>query len=143
MLQVEIAFNLLLRDDTAVTALVGARIYNSHAPQTYAGPYIVHRDASRETPDALDGSLGLRKTRIRVYSAAKQYDQARAIDEAVRMAVEGFSGVVSNTDSPPDTLRIQYIKPVFSHDGGDPETKTEEIITDYEVTAHEEIPVFS
>jgi len=146
VLLVERAFNLLLQGSTDVTALVSNRIYSGFAPQTVTLPALTHRVESRGHIYALQGSCGLRESRFRLFSAARQYDEAKALDEAVRMSIDGYRGIVSDSASPPDTLQIQFIRCVFSHDSYEDGNLTSsgskvfEIVTDYEVTAHEEVP---
>lgn len=147
MLLVEMAFNLLLRDDAGVSALVNDRVYNSFAPQTVTYPYVVTRAEGRSHVITLNGPTGLRETRMRVYSVARTYAEAKELDEAVRLASEGYQGIIADDTSPSNTLQVQLIHCVFSQDeyveGSQTGTgtKAHEIVTDYEVTAHEEIPV--
>lgn len=140
MLLVETAFNLLLRGNAGVAAIASTRIFNSIAVQTATYPYIVTRTEGRSHVIALDGACGLRESRIRVFSAAKTYDTAKQLDEAVRLAAQGFEGTVTDNTSPSNTLQIQLIECVFSIDNYLSDTKTHEIVTDYLVTAHEEVP---
>lgn len=138
---VEKAFNLLLQEDTGVSAIVSGRVYSGNAPQTATYPLIAHRTEGRSHIISLKASNGLRRTRFRVFSAAKTYAAAKNLDEAVRLAIQDFRGVVSDTASPPDTLRIQLIECESSIDMPfDDATKTHQVVSDYTVTAHEEVP---
>lgn len=82
----------LLEADAGVGALVGDRIYPIIAPEKATIPQIrLLRVSSREEYD-VDGPTNWRKDQLEVQCLAKNYGEARSIDQAVRDKLAGFEG---------------------------------------------------
>lgn len=138
MLDVEEAIFVLLSTDAGVTGMIGQRIYAPVLPQTAIYPAFSFRCEEEETITALDGSLGLCKSLIRVFCASKaSAADARALARLVKLALVDYSGTVDDGQSPPDTLVIQNIEAVGRFSGFDDRTQTRQVIRDFLVT-HEE-----
>src|SRR5689334_827757 len=129
----EQALHALLQSSAAVSAMVEGRIYPNVLPQDVTYPAIAYRVASTAHVESLDGSSGLRRTRFRIYSATKGFDQygaAKLLDEAVRLSLQGFSGDVelSPPESPEDTLRVQGISALSAFDQYDDLIESHQIL---------------
>lgn len=136
----ELAFNLLLRSNAGVAAIVIDRIYASRAPQTPTYPLVLHRTEAIEDPsEVMEGSAGLAERRIRVYCAAADYQTAKVLDDAVKAAAHGFHGVISDDGSPEDTIALQRVWRVFTADDYDDKTQKHQVVSDYLVTAEEPV----
>lgn len=142
---VDQAVRKLLATDAGVIAIASTRIYGGILSQDATQPSVTYRVVSRDHEEDLDGPSGLRTSRFRIYSTARKkvgdYTVAKQLDEAVRLALHGFSGTVTDlTVSPPETIEIQRVFAASSFDFYDDKTETHQIISDYLVTAHEVIP---
>ncbi len=81
-----------LSTDAAVAALVAQRIYPIIAPQEAATPFIVQARSSTQRFTALSGPGGLAQARVEISAWADTFDACRALADAVRLALDGFSG---------------------------------------------------
>lgn len=135
----------LLRTNAGVSAIIGNRIYPAILPQDCIYPAISFRKSLLQKDPVLDvRSSGLVKKRYLIFSTAqlvdspmRAYAQAEQLDEAVRLCLEGFRGIVMNTISPPGSIEIQGIFHVLSQDLYDDSTQTYQTISGYEVWASE------
>ena len=82
----------LLLGNSGVTALVSDRIYPLRAPQDTAKPYVVFFVVSSEHDRHLHGPSGVVEKRIQVDAYADTYEAAHAVSEAIRRALNGYSG---------------------------------------------------
>jgi hypothetical protein len=146
----EEALNLILRSDAGITALVASRIFPGTAPQTAAYPALAYRLTDREPQHRLEarGSAGLVRSRYRLYSGAKghpgassAYGDSKRLDEAVRLALTGFHGLVSNQASPANTLEVQGIFPEITIEYYDDLTQVWNVATDFDFYAPMGLPV--
>jgi hypothetical protein len=144
---VEQALQKLLRTDAGVSAL-GARIYPNQLPQTpISYPAAAVRLVSREHMGRRlerRGASGLARSRYRIFSTAEGtggYAQAKRLDEAIRLCLDGFAGTVTDeTVSPQETVEIQGIEVLTSLDFYDDKTATHQVATDFDVWADEQQP---
>lgn len=93
-MRVEEALVTRLQGNEALGALVGARIYPAKAPQATKAAYVVYDLIGGENVAAHDGFSGLRTGRISFSCCAGRYAEAKAVAEAVRMALAGWRGQV-------------------------------------------------
>lgn len=82
----------ILTADTAVAALVVARIYPVTAPQNVTKPYAVYQRIGGIRNRSLDGPDGLARPRYQIDAWSLDIDEARAIAAAIRRAIDGFRG---------------------------------------------------
>lgn len=142
----EQALQQILLADAAVVALVGARIYSPVLPQTVTYPAISIQLDKRDSVRQLNnrGSTGLAVSGYRIAAISQgpsKYAQAKRIAEAVRLALEGYSGTVTDsTVSPIESVRIQLISPEGSRDHYDDATQIHRVIADFDVWAGEQQP---
>lgn len=94
-LDVTQALYALLTADTAVAALVAARVHPGFLPQGATLPAIAQTRISGQDVDTLAGSNGLAHARIQVSCWAATYAGAAALGDAVRLALHGYQGTVT------------------------------------------------
>jgi hypothetical protein len=98
-----------LRATSAVSSLVGGRIYLGHAiPQGAAKPYIAVEDDSNEPQYHMTGEVTPKTVLGRLDLFVVGYDAVtnRAISKAMRDALSAFRGNVTNAG---DTLTFRYM----------------------------------
>lgn len=93
---VEQAFRSELVGTAAIAALVGARVHFVRAPQDVKAPYIVVEKVDQPVVIALSGKRYV-EARFQVNAYAPKYGDAKAILEAVRVAMDEFSGLMAST----------------------------------------------
>lgn len=81
----------LLKADGAVAALAGTRIFPEPAPQGVAFPAITYRRISGQRDYSLDGHTGLATARFQFDCWAMLFAQARALADAVSLALEAWT----------------------------------------------------
>lgn len=143
-MQVEQAIFNLLKSNAAVAAFVGARIYPVVMPQNIAAfPALVYRVVTFEDEEILEspGQSTFATWRIRVISVGKgedSYPQVKRLDRAVRTALQGFVGTVTD-DISHESIVIQCIFTDTIFDlAYDDKTETQQTATDFDVTAEEQ-----
>lgn len=109
---------------SAVTALVGARVYLEEAPQAASLPYVERFEISGQPFEPLAGAASLMSRRIQFTCWASTPAAADAVRTAIRDALAGFTGSVSipGSGSPTETFDIKAAIPeseatVFDEDG--------------------------
>lgn len=88
----------VLKNDSAVSALVGTRIRPLNLKQEDALPGVVYQRVSTVPVTSLDGDSGVDAVRIQVSCWAETYSGARALAAAVRAAVTGGMVAVTEMD---------------------------------------------
>jgi hypothetical protein len=106
---IEDALVARLLAQNAITTLVGTRIYPLLAPQGAAAPYLIYQRISGERVRNFDESNQSAQPRIQIDAYAETYTVARQLAAAVRAALHGFAGTVSDSESPArfSPVRIQ------------------------------------
>lgn len=97
-----------LKADSAVSALVGTRIYPLMAPQNVANPYITYQVINDNSNQCLGGSVYQNDTRFQIDCWSTKYSEVKAIKEAVESALIGFksSYAISNMDDYEDKTQL-------------------------------------
>lgn len=92
---IETALYSRLTGDAGVFAIIGARMFPHRVPQqSNQFPCIVYDRTSGEHIRSLAGSSGAAWPRYQLQCWALSYSEAKALGEAVRSALDGFSGTV-------------------------------------------------
>jgi hypothetical protein len=84
-----------LQTKSAITALVGTRIYPLHTPDDPVFPCLVLRQSGSEHDDQLGGAAGMQTTTMDVEVHAKTLAEMIQTTEAVRSVLQGFKGAMS------------------------------------------------
>jgi hypothetical protein len=94
-MRIEEALATKLRGTTAIADLAGNRIYPTKAPQNTKTAHIIYDLLGGADVTGHDGWEQLRTGRISYTCLAPTYGAAKAVAEAVRLALTGFRGVLS------------------------------------------------
>jgi hypothetical protein len=116
----------LLTNATAITDIVGTRIYPEVAQQDGDLPYIVYNVSNNEPSDTKPEPSKLDTAEIEVHCYATSYSQAIDIAVAVRGALDRVKGTYNGVN----VQSIQYINEVIDFD--EPQ-RAYEVTADYEV----------
>ncbi len=137
---VEQALHQLLTANAAIIALVGTRVYPGLFPQTALFPALTYRLVRREEDPTLSASertTGPVESQYVFYSAAKgatAYEDSKRLDEAVRLCISGFSGVVVlAASSPIESILIHGIFLADADEDFDLDTQTRQAMSLYRV----------
>lgn len=149
----------ILLDDAGVTALVDDRIYPGVLPQKSIASleypaivFYIPPGPNRVRTERLDDRAfaGLTKSRYRFFCLAKgvvngksDYEQAKNLETALFLCLQGFTGTVSDDLSPVTTVEIDVIlqaDPPYYAELWDDETETRQVACDYDVSHSETIP---
>jgi len=93
----------LLTGDAAVSALVGRRVFPAPAPQDTAWPFVTWQRISGLRDQTLDGPSGMALPVFQIdiwcdsreqLQGASSYMPARAIADAVRRLLDGYTGMI-------------------------------------------------
>ncbi len=113
MITVETAVRQILISDTDVAAELAGNIYPDAAPQNIVDadpskfrPYAVYEIIADAAEHHIAASSGLAYAVLRYTSVSMNATEARAISEAIREALDGYSGVVTVGA---ETLAIEVI----------------------------------
>lgn len=92
---IETALARHLMSNESVALLAGSRVYPVSIPQDQTLEAIAYQ----RTPDegeylAHDGAVGMEKARVQVTCQAQKYAEAKALAQAVRVALQGFRGLM-------------------------------------------------
>jgi hypothetical protein len=98
MADISASMHAALTGDAGVAALVGARVYPVQAPQEAPAPFIVFGRVATQRFPTLDDRRGLAQPRIEVGCWAETFDAARALANAVRLALDGLRGTVAGIE---------------------------------------------
>jgi len=134
------ALRTVLINDAAVFALVGENIYGGKLPLRVTAPSIVFRLEETNDIPILNspGVSNLTKSVFRFGAVARgdaieAYDISIDIDIAMRAALHGFRGEVSNGESPETTIQIRGAWRVDAKDFYDDLTETYWVRSDWEI----------
>jgi hypothetical protein len=83
----------LIKADTAIAAVVGARVYPVRRPQGSEYPVVVVTRISGQPLYADEGEVGLQQARVQVDSMAMTYTAAKDLAQLVRTRLSAFDGV--------------------------------------------------
>ena len=91
---IEQAILTRLLADSAISTLVGTRIYYVRADQAVAKPYIVFSKISAIRVSSHDGGSGLANPRFQFSCFGETYKSVTDIAVAIQDSLEGFTGVM-------------------------------------------------
>ena len=82
---------------TAVTSVVGTRIFPLLAPASSALPFVTWRRTGIERTQTLGSPHGVPRVSVDYTVVAATYNQAREAADAMRRTLDGYGGTVDNT----------------------------------------------
>lgn len=130
MAEVEKAIIDKLAATSAVTDILGSRMYVTHGPSNPTPPYLVMFRVSGPRFHSMERSSGLVSARIQMDIYGRTALEARQAAAVVRVAIDGFRGVQSG-------VTISAILLLDGSDGYDEEPEIRRVIQDYEVWFNE------
>lgn len=86
-----------LTASTAVTTLIGSRIYPVLAPASAALPLVTWRRSGIQREQTLGGPMGLPRVTVEYSIYGTTYENAREIADAMRLVLDGYGGVEGTT----------------------------------------------
>ena len=130
-MQLEQGLITYLKTDSSLMALVGngdspvtARIYPLLMPQNYTTPAMTYQRISGPRLQHLDGPAGRAMPRIQFDIYADSYSGAKAIGDALRSALDGYTGLMDTVIVDKCTLETEF-------DGYTDDTETYRISMDF------------
>lgn len=93
-----------LTSHTAVSSLVGSRVYPHVAPSGAALPLIIYERTAVERPQALSGNVGNPLVTLQLTTHGTSYTSVKQIARAVRLAVDGWTGTTAGVTIQRSTL---------------------------------------
>lgn len=94
--------------DATVTGLLGKKIYPLRAPENVVRPYAVYRTVSGLPEEYVDKVPDYERQGLMVEVFAEEYNEARAIAEAVENAVNPYS-VITGFEDDFDDATLSYM----------------------------------
>jgi len=82
---------------TAVTSLVGTRIYPVLAPASASLPFVTWRRVGIQREQTLGNPMGVPRVTLEYNVYGTTYDQARSVADAMRKVLDGYGGTADNT----------------------------------------------
>ena len=82
---------------TAVTTLVGSRIYPVLAPASAALPFVTWRRSGIQREQTLGGPMGMPRVTVEYSIYGTTYEQTREVADAMRAVLDGYGGTADNT----------------------------------------------
>jgi len=91
---IESALWTVIAGNDGVDALVDGRVYQEQAPQGVSFPFVILSPAGGDHMQSMDGASGVETLTVQVIATAANYAAARAVIDAVRLAIQGYAGTV-------------------------------------------------
>jgi hypothetical protein len=139
---IEYALHTLISGNAGVAALVGTRVYMEQAVQGVAFPFIVISPSGGDHLQSMAGSSGLETLNVNITATARRYDTARNVIEAVRLAIQGYSGTVESTTFQ-SILTVGHVTSGFNDPIDSSEIGTFSLTQAYDCSAVEAKPSFA
>jgi hypothetical protein len=135
------AIHRILAGDADVSAMIGTKIHRFKLPQSERLPAICFfiTGVTNETTLAFEERAHDESAewRVRVISQGNTDSEVEELDEKVRLAMHGWTGLLEDENSPETVLGIQGIFTENVRDSYDDVTRTPVIIRDFVVRAAE------
>lgn len=124
-----------LKNDTAIAALVGARIYPSSLPDGVTYPALSFFMVSDLRDHTLSGPINLSRPRIQIDIWSSKKTEMQKLSKLIRVALDGFSGPVGGVgyDGNQFTSMLQGVLLENRQELYESNTKTQHGILDFYV----------
>jgi hypothetical protein len=93
-----------LTSQTAVSSLIGSRVYPLIAPQGTPLPLVVYQRTGVERPQSLSGNVGNPLVTLQLTTYGTSYTSVKTIARAVRLTVDGWTGTTAGVTLQRTTL---------------------------------------
>jgi len=94
---IETALYSILSSDSGVSAIISTRIYPRIVPQLASLPALSYQQISGPREHTMSGPAGMVKSRWQINCVVESYSALRALADAVRKALDCYSGTASST----------------------------------------------
>lgn len=82
---------------TAVTTIIGSRIYPVLAPASASLPLVTWRRSGIQREQTLGAPMGVPRVTVEYSIYGQTYEQAREVADAMRVVLDGYGGTADNT----------------------------------------------
>lgn len=106
-MNIEEGIFLFLKDAVELKHLIGDSIFPLTVPEREALPYITYRRISGARVRSISGPSGIARPRFQFDIYALKYDDSRDIANALRRAMDGFSGFMGSVQVGSVTLYVE------------------------------------
>ena len=96
-----------LTSQTAVSSLIGTKVFPLIAPTGTALPLVVYQRTAVQRPQSLSGNVGQPIITIQLTSYGTSYSSVKSLSRAVRLAVDGWTGTTSGVTITRTTLQTE------------------------------------
>ena len=96
-----------LTSQTAVSSLIGSRVYPLIAPQGTPLPLVVYQRTGVERPQSLSGNVGNPLVTLQLTTYGTSYTSVKSIARAVRIAIDGWTGTTAGVTIQRSTLQTE------------------------------------
>lgn len=93
----EAVLRTALIGSTAVTTILGTRIYPVLAPASATLPFVTWRRAGIQREQTLGNPMGVPRVSVEFNIYGTTYDQTRSAADAMRKVLDGYGGTADNT----------------------------------------------
>jgi len=93
-----------LTADTAVSSLIGTRVYPLIAPMGATLPLVIYQRTGVDRPRSLTGNVGNPVVTLQLTSYGTSYTAVKSIARAVRLAVDNWTGTTAGVTIQRTTL---------------------------------------
>ncbi len=93
-----------LTSQTAVSSLIGSRVFPLLAPTGTPLPLVVYQRTAVERPQSLAGNVGNPVVTLQLTTYGTSYTNVKSIARAVRLAVDGWTGTTAGVTIQRTTL---------------------------------------
>jgi hypothetical protein len=93
---IESGLRTILINDSTISAIT-TRCYPVMIPQSPVYPLILYTKISGMRDHALEGPSGMAHPRFQIEAWAETYDEAKGLSEAIRSALDGYTGTSDST----------------------------------------------
>lgn len=135
---IESSLRPYLAADLGVSGYVADRIYPIQLPQAAALPAVTYQRISTVPYHHLEGYSGLTASRLQIDCWAVTYADAKGLAEAVRLALDGFSGAMGEHTI--ESVLLLGHNDVPESPDGDGEYGIQRVSMDFRVAFDEPIP---
>jgi len=96
-----------LTSQTAVSQLIGTRVYPLLAPTGTPLPLVIYQRTAVERPQSLAGNVGNPVVTLQLTTYGTSYTSVKTIARAVRLAVDGWTGTTASVTIQRTTLQTE------------------------------------
>lgn len=136
----ETALVAYLKSKTAITNVIGDRIFPQVAPQGTAEPYLVFARISGASGHHMTAADGVQQTRYQ-FDAYGRYSQVKEVGEALRQSLDGYRGAIGGEHV--QTCHLMDERDLYEEPDDKQQFGTHRVSMDFLIAYVEDVPTFS